>query len=355
LSGKKRSHHIAGAAADAAAGAGSSTTRTLWVISDGTAGMRFQALALAAGLSAARQSIDAGCDEFIVTPPPVLRHMPRLARWLPPASLLRMLARRCPQLPLSVGFPDLIITCGRRMAGLSMALRRLAGGSGCRTIHIQDPRLPANCFDILIVPRHDPARGPNVITTMASLNRLTTETIEAAAQKLDAKWTALPTPRVAVLLGGDNRRYRISDNMADDMAQRLAAFATASGTSLALIPSRRTPPTVIQRLSQRLGGARIAIATAEDANPYPGILGAADAIVVTSDSVNMASEAALTGKPLLIAAWREETGRIAAFHQAMMMAGHSAPLGHDLPSTSFTPLDEMPDIIARIDQLLGDG
>ena len=143
--------------------------------------------------------------------------------------------------------------------------------------------------------------------------------------------------------------------MADDMAQRLAAFAIASGTSLALIPSRRTPPTVIQRLSQRLGGARIAIATAEDANPYPGILGAADTIVVTSDSVNMASEAALTGKPLLIAAWREETGRIAAFHQAMMMAGHSAPLGHDLPSTSFTPLDEMPDIIARIDQLLGDG
>ena len=80
----------------------------------------------------------------------------------------------------------------------------------------------------------------------------------------------------------------------------------------------------------QLGDSRVTIATADDANPYP-ILGIADAVIVTSDSVNMASEAALTGKPLLIAAWQPETGRIAAFHQAMAVpatARRLAPTAH---------------------------
>ena len=85
-----------------------------------------------------------------------------------------------------------------------------------------------------------------------------------------------------------------------------------------------------------------------DKNPYPGILGVADAIIVTSDSVNMASEAAITGKPILIAQWQRETGRIGAFHNAMMKAGHTAPLGDHLPKTSFKNLYEMPSVLRQV-------
>ena len=89
-----------------------------------------------------------------------------------------------------------------------------------------------------------------------------------------------------------------------------------------------------------------------DENPYPGILGHAVAIIVTSDSVNMASEAAVTGKPVLIAQWQAETGRIGAFHEAMMKAGHTAPLGNNIPKNSFIPLFEMPFIMRRVNDLL---
>ena len=47
------------------------------VVSDGTAGMRLQALALAESLQRARP--DWKCDEFTITPHPLTRAMPRLA------------------------------------------------------------------------------------------------------------------------------------------------------------------------------------------------------------------------------------------------------------------------------------
>ncbi len=332
-----------------------SKIRLIWAISDGTAGMRFQALALAEALSTAHHQHGCQYHEYTISPPPVLRHFPRLARLLPTTSLGRMLSHHAPHMQLSDGFPDLVITCGRRMAGISMALRRIADravSKTCRTLHIQDPRLPPHFFDILLIPLHDPTRGPNVINSLASLHRLTDEIIADEATKLDEKWTSLKTPRVAVLIGGDNKRYKISDIMITDMAQRLTAFAKANNASLALVTSRRTPPSFTDKLLERLGNTQFVLASPSDTNPYPGIFAHVDVIIVTSDSVNMTSEAAITGKPLLIAEWQQETGRIKAFHEAMISAGHSAPLSEKLPLSGFRRLVEMPEIIARIDQLL---
>ncbi|MEC8111045.1 MAG: hypothetical protein VX110_06625, partial [Pseudomonadota bacterium] len=55
------------------------------VVSDGTAGMRLQALALAESLQRARP--DWKCDEFTITPHPLTRAMPRLAAWIPSMPL----------------------------------------------------------------------------------------------------------------------------------------------------------------------------------------------------------------------------------------------------------------------------
>ena len=83
-------------------------------------------------------------------------------------------------------------------------------------------------------------------------------------------------------------------------------------------------------------------------------MGLVDAVIVTSDSVNMISEATVTGLPILIAEWQSETGRIGAFHDAMMTAGHIAPLRDHLPQKGFAPLFEMPAIVksvlARLDR-----
>ena len=108
---------------------------------------------------------------------------------------------------------------------------------------------------------------------------------------------------------------------------------------------------MLRYLQTSLPSDHYIIATNGQPNPYPGILAIADAVIVTSDSVNMASEAASTGKPVLIAYWRAETGRIANFHQTMHHSNHTAPLTKYLPAGSFTPLDESTMIRQQINAL----
>ena len=354
------------------------TGTALWVISDGTAGMRLQAIGLAEAMK--RQRPELVISEFQADPHWLIRMLPRLghhASYLPLYADAPDIAAAQKQ-PVRGRHGDLLITCGRRMAGLGLALRARARADGTRTqlVHLQDPRLPPALFDALVVPEHDRARGRNVITTTGSLNRLTRKSIQQSMMDLPTKWLVRDTvPCVVVMLGGDNRRYRISPEMAAAMAARLRAFAQSEPMRLVLIPSRRTPAALTKTLGAQLGAelgeANIHIVSPDAANPYPGILGVADAIIVTSDSVNMASEAAITGKPVLIAGWNAaagvttdrvaagaaanvgERGRIAAFHRRMIAAGHTAPLAAEMPRAPFTALDEMDAVCKRVFSVLG--
>ena len=78
---------------------------------------------------------------------------------------------------------------------------------------LSDPRLDPAYFDILIVPHHDPARGENVIVTTGALNRLDQSHIACAARHLPKLWQTAAKPRGADLVGGDNRRHRISERV----------------------------------------------------------------------------------------------------------------------------------------------
>ena len=133
----------------------------------------------------------------------------------------------------------------------------------------------------------------------------------------------------------------------------LAAFAAANNANLFLVASQRCPDTVLKYLQTALPPDHCMIATNDQPNPYPGILAIADAVIVTSDSVNMASEAASTGKPVLIAYWQAETGRIAKFHQTMQDSSHTAPLSQLLPTGQFVPLDESAMLRKQISARLG--
>ena len=344
----------------------------IWVVSDGTAGMRLQAVALAESLRRARPAWK--CDEFTITPHRLTRALPRLGAWLPAMPLYGRpagdgapgqpgggaLSRR----PHAGRYPDIMITCGRRMAGFALAMRRRARADGkvMQIVHLQDPRLPASMFDALVVPRHDRARGGNVLVTTGSLNRLTLAGIQDAMMTLPSRWlTTTRAAAVAVMIGGDNRRYRVTPQMADAMADRLAAFARQSGATLMIVASRRTPDGLVDRLCAHLPAGGAMLPQKDEPNVYPGILGLAQAVIVTSDSVNMASEAAITGKPVMIAPWQTateanpsgESGRIRAFHDHMFAGAHTVPLGETIPNGPFERLDEMAGITAELLKLLG--
>ena len=342
------------------------------VVSDGTAGMRLQALALAESLQRARP--DWKCDEFTITPHPLTRAMPRLAAWLPSIPLYgKTVTNRATSVPEAASlswrphagrYPDIMITCGRRMAGFALAMRRRARADGkpMQIVQLQDPRLPPAMFDALVVPRHDRARGANVLVTTGSLNRLTLDSIKSAMMALPSRWlTTTRHTAVAVMIGGDNRRYRITPEMADGMADRLARFAAGAKATLMIMASRRTPDGLVERLCANLPAGGAMLPQKGEPNVYPGVLGLAQAVIVTSDSVNMASEAAITGKPVLIAPWQSataanpsgEAGRIRAFHDHMFAGSHTAPMAGTIPNGSFERLDEMAGLTEELLTLLG--
>lgn len=325
----------------------------VWVLSDGTAGMVAQSLALA-------QAMDVPYFDVRIMASPIYRLFPQMGTWPTMPISPRRSDRR-----IGPPWPDVVITCGKRTAGAALAIRRLSEGK-TKIVQIQDPRIKPSYFDVMVTPQHDPIsqRGlDNVIVSKASLNRLKMSDIAKAAKGLDKGFKrAKKATATAVMIGGNNRRYKASAEDFAAFGAQLADFAKADsakadsagagGRHLVLIGSRRTPRYAMGAIEEALRGCSYVIWDGKGENPYPGILGVVDDVIVTSDSVNMASEACLTGKPVYIAQLRTETGRIAAFHEMMMKDGHTKPLGQSFDRPPEI-LDEMASIGRQVKEALG--
>jgi uncharacterized protein len=88
-------------------------------------------------------------------------------------------------------------------------------------------------------------------------------------------------------------------------------------------------------------------------NPYFALLGLADAIVVTEDSVNMVTEAAGTGKPVYVQALQGRSARLARFHRLMRERGATRPFVGRLESWAYAPINDTELVAAPIRRALG--
>ncbi len=290
----------------------------VWVLTDGRAGNENPALALAEAL------------EPHGWPPADVRRL-ALRGWSSrlPAQLWSALPAREEGWPFSGlsdpsvaarPWPALVISAGRRAAPVAAAMKRLGG---VKAVQILDPK--AGRFDAVVTPEHDALRGANVVPTLGSLSRVTPERAAQAAGPWRARLADLPRPRLAVMVGGPSGSARWTQAESGRLVEALRR-AEAEGWGLMVTPSRRTPPEVSAALSG-LGGF---VWDGRGENPYPGILGLADAAAVTADSVNMASEAAAAGLPVNVLFAPPTSPKIRAFHEALAASGASRPW-QDLP------------------------
>ncbi len=310
--------------------------RSAWVISDGAAGNERQALALAAAL---------GVPARMLTLP--LR--PPWA-WLAPGRLPggRLALAPRERTGFEPPWPDLALGCGRGAALLTRMLRTLSGGA-CYTVQILDPRIDPRHWDAVVVPSHDRVRGPNVLTTLGALNPIDDAWL-ASGREAFPDFGALRRPRIAVLIGGPRRRGVIFDSA---LAIRLIDMVRgiAGGGSVLATTSRRTPPAFAARVRDALALFPGTFWTSGGTNPYPGILGWADRIVVTADSVNMLSEACATGVPVHVVAAAPLPPALVHFHAALRERGLlSAP---DEARTAVAPLREAQVVAAELRKRMG--
>lgn len=305
----------------------------VWVVHDGKIGMANQVIGLAEalGFPFAEKRLAIRAPWRHLAPPfwlsPLAAPGPGGDRLLPP-------------------WPDVLIACGRLTVAPARAAKRSSIGR-ILWVQVQDPRFARREVDLMVVPAHDPARGANVFGTLGAVHRVTQLRLAEGARRLAPLVAALPRPLVAVLIGGSNRVYRLSEARFAAFADQLARLAR-QGVGVAVTPSRRTGATAERILRERLEGLPAFIWDGGGENPYFGLLGLADAVVVTADSVSMVSEAAATGKPVHVVDLDGGSAKFARFHAAMREAGITRPFRGTIEQWHYTPPDDTQRAAAEI-------
>jgi hypothetical protein len=301
-----------------------------WVISDGAAGNERQALALVAALDV----------------PARVMTLPLRAPWAwfaprrIPGGRLALAPRD--RAGFEAPWPDIAIGCGRSAALLTRMLRDLSNGD-CYCVQILDPRIDPRHWDAVVAPRHDQLEGANVLHTLGSLNPVDDAWL-ASGREAFRDFEALPRPRVALLVGGPRRGIEFDGHLSQRLIE--CVHAVAQGGSVLATASRRTPPEFASRMRDALADAPGIFWNGEGTNPYPGLLGWADRIVGTPDSVNMLSEACATGVPVHTVATAPLPEKIARFHTALRERGLLTD--PDRPRTDVKPLRETQAIAAEL-------
>jgi hypothetical protein len=308
-----------------AAAACRNATPVAWVLHDGKAGMRSQALGLAeaTGFSVVEKPL-AIRSPWSVLPPQL---------WVWPSAAVAPAGAR-----LGPPWPDLVVGCGRNTVVPALAIGCASDGRSFLA-HVQDPRFRRADFDLLVVPEHDRWRGPKVFVSRGAMHRATAARLAAERERFPALRT-MPRPILGVLIGGSNKAYRLSLRRLAEIADAVAAVARREGGSLLVTPSRRTGGAGLDLIRARLAGLPAAIWDGAGDNPYFAYLSLADALLVTADSVSMISEAAATGKPVHILDLDGGNAKFARFHRQMQEAGITRPFCGRIESWSYPVPDD---------------
>lgn len=213
----------------------------------------------------------------------------RLSLWLPPtlASLRRDYRR-----DLAPPWPEVVIAVGRRSVPVARWIRARSGGR-TRIVRIGHPRNQCRLFDLVITTRqYLTPDADNIVLLPVTMSRFVPPPAPDAAEK--AWIDALPRPVRLVAIGGPTKYWRLTAECI------VRALDVGSEGSAVAVTSRRTPSELVTQL-RGIAAASPRVSLVEGDFPsFSALLGQADEIYVTGDSISMLSEAVQTGKPVAI-------------------------------------------------------
>jgi len=193
---------------------------------------------------------------------------------------------------------DILISCGRKSVIPSIYLKKITKKK-IYNIHIQDPKVNLDNFDLVIAPEHDNLIGKNVIESKGAIHYLTLEEIRQNQNYLTPKLKK-DKECILLVLGGPNKYYSFSQENLKKIFNKVKKILNDNNLQAIVIPSIRTPKNIIDLSNEYFDHDNLVIKTV-DKKAYLSGLSLAKYIIVTCDSTSMISEAALTGKPVYIA------------------------------------------------------
>lgn len=200
--------------------------------------------------------------------------------------------------PIQAPWPSLVIAAGRRTIPVARYIKKKSP----KTViaYLMWPGSEKD-FDLIAVPQHDGvSASDHVIVTTAPLHAVTPETLSAAREAWLSRFQHLPHPWVAITIGGNTKHGCYSASDWRELVTRARDLAP-TGT-LMITTSRRTPKEALDIIVPLLAGGSHLLHRwdVDKDNPYLGLLGCADAIIPTGDSLSMCTEACVSGKPVYV-------------------------------------------------------
>jgi uncharacterized protein len=218
-------------------------------------------------------------------------------------------------------WPDVVIGCGRRTIPLALAVKRASSGK-TRAVYIQNPKGAAPRFDLVVSMHHDGLYGPNVLVVDTAIHRVTKAKLDAAGRDWGDRLARFGKPLLGVILGGRNKSFRFTPEVADRLITQLSAVIDTTHAGLVITPSRRTEPEIVEKF-RRFSSQheKIFFWDGSDDNPYMAMLSLCDALIVTEDSVSMISEALASEKPVASVPLAGRSPRHQAFIDQLLKTG----------------------------------
>ena len=192
---------------------------------------------------------------------------------------------------------NIVISCGRKSVIPSIFLKRKYKNQ-IMNIHIQDPKVSLDNFDLIVAPEHDGLEGKNVLKSKGAIHYLRNNELKENENYLKSKINKKKV--VALIVGGPNKYYDYNQKSIKELLWWILEIIDFNNYQLIFIPSMRTPQKVIDIAYEVFNKNQIIIPDV-DKKAYLSSLKLADHIVVTCDSTSMISEAAMTGKPIYVA------------------------------------------------------
>jgi KDO2-lipid IV(A) lauroyltransferase len=196
---------------------------------------------------------------------------------------------------------DLVISCGSGLSSINLAL---ADENLAKSICIMNPgRAKRKRFGLVIIPKHDrPHPAKNIVITLGALNLIDEDYLKEQAEILKSKISAIGgRSSIGLLIGGDTKKYRLTQGIMNQVIQEIKKASLDLGADILITTSRRTPKAIEKLLRKEFSGFKncplLVIANEKNIpEAVGGILGIADFILVSAESVSMVSEAVSSGK-----------------------------------------------------------
>ncbi len=233
-----------------------------------------------------------------------------------------------------------IISCGRKSVIPSIALKKRLGNQ-IFNIHVQDPKVSFEHFDLIITPEHDNLKGENIINTIGAIHYLNKKEINE-----NSKYLGIEKDKrrelVAFIIGGPNKYYNYSEKQIHELFNKVKTLFTPDKFKIIVIPSYRTPENIL-KIAYNTFSINHHVVKTIDKKAYLSALAISNYIVVTCDSTSMISEAAMTGKPVYIAMMKsfKPTGRFKKFYSQLKDLGITRELEDRVESWSYNSLNEV--------------